>query len=372
MLLAPTALLALSTPNAPAAGSVSRRAALGLGASAGIVDLFPSAPASASSSTPLTLPPIGVGAWAWGDSLFWGYDPRKDNELQELFDYVSETPNAFFDTAELYGLGRSETLLGDFERAKGKRVAIASKFAALPWKTSRQEVVKACKASLKRMGRDSMELYQIHFPSPWANAEYWDGLGDCYEQGLVKAVGVSNYGVDAVQAVHDSLASRGIPLFSNQIQYSLLHPFANANGLKQKCDELGVKVLAYSPLGLGLLSGKYSKEKLPSGPRAALATAFFEDAAAPALVDAVRKTADKHGGTPSQVAINWCIAKGTCPIPGARSLRQAQENFGSLEWKLDASDVALLDTACAAVKPLAAKSPFPEKDVKTGLRMFDS
>ena len=83
-------------------------------------------------------------------------------------------------------------------------------------------------------------------------------MGDCYELGLVKAVGVSNYGSDAVRAASASLGARGIPLSSNQIQYSLLYPYANTNGLKQTCDDLGVKILAYSPLGLGLLSGERS------------------------------------------------------------------------------------------------------------------
>ena len=95
---------------------------------------------------------------------------------------------------------------------------------------------------------------RLQFPNAWANEAYWDGLGDCYDKGLVKAVGVSNYGADAVAAVSASLAKRGIPLYSNQIQYSLLYPFANSNGLKSTCDQLGVKILAYSPLGLGLQS----------------------------------------------------------------------------------------------------------------------
>jgi len=234
-------------------------------------------------------------------------------------------------------------------------------------------VVKACQASLKRMGRDSMELYQVHFPNAWSNAEYWEGLADCVELGLVENVGVSNYGADAVEACAAALAKRGVPLFSNQIQYSLLYPFAEQNGLKAKCDELGVRVLAYSPLGLGLLSGKYSSDKLPSGPRAKLAKAFFEDDAevAAGLVGAVQACAAKHGGTPSQVALNWCRAKGTVPIPGARNLAQAEENLGALKWQLDAEDVKALDRACANVKPLA-KAPFPEKDRDTGLIMFDS
>ena len=151
-------------------------------------------------------------------------------------------------------------------------------------------------------------LYQ--FPNAWANADYIDGLGDCVEKGLVQAVGVSNYGADAIQYASEALGKRGIPLTSNQIQYSLLYPFANQNGLKQRCDELGVKVLAYSPLGLGLLSGKYNRERLPEGPRAQLAKAFFEDDAEVAgrLVAAVQTAAEKHGGTPSQVAINCAHA----------------------------------------------------------------
>ena len=188
---------------------------------------------------------------------------------------------------------------------------------------------------------------------------------------MVKSVGVSNYGADAVSAVSKSLAARGIPLATNQIQYSLLYPNANSNGLKQRCDDLGVRVLAYSPLGLGLLSGKYNKDRLPEGPRASLATAFFAQDAADRLVAAVRTVAEKHGGTPSQVAINWCVAKGTVPIPGARTIQQARDNLGALKWKLDADDLRLLDSASSDIAPLAS-SPFPKTDINTGLTMFDS
>lgn len=133
-----------------------------------------------------------------------------------------------------------------------------------------------------------------------------------------------------------------------------------------------MKVLAYSPLGLGLLSGKYSKDKLPSGPRAELAKAFFAQDGATELVAAVRATAEKHGGTPSQVAINWCRAKGTVPIPGARTLQQATDNLGALKWQLDTADLQRLDAACAKVQPLVEKAPFPKEDINTGLTMFDS
>ncbi len=109
-------------------------------------------------NTPLSLPKIGLGAWAWGDSLFWGYDKKNDEELRQVFDFAVKKDLAFFDTAELYGLGRSEELLGKFreedckEKDEREKVVIASKFAALPWRTKREDVVKACKASVKRLG----------------------------------------------------------------------------------------------------------------------------------------------------------------------------------------------------------------------------
>ena len=316
-------------------------------------------------------PEMGIGAWAWGDSLFWGYDPRKDDELREVFDFVAARKDGFVDTAELYGIGRSESLIAQFERGGGS-VKVASKFAALPWRTKRGDVVKACRASLKRLEADSMDLYQIHFPNAWANEAYWDGLADCFDLGLVKSVGVSNYGSDAVRAVASTLEARGIALASNQIQYSLVYPFANANGLKRTCDDLGVTVLAYSPLGLGLLSGKYGRDRLPSGPRAKLGEAFFAQPAADELLDAVRRVQGKHAGaTSTQVAINWCRAKGAVPIPGCRTLAQVTQNYDALGWKMDGADVALLDAAANKLKP-PGSAGFPEKDINTGMRMFDS
>jgi pyridoxine 4-dehydrogenase len=119
---------------------------------------------------------------------------------------------------------------------------VATKFAALPFRTKASDVVKACEKSVARLGTGRpIDLYQIHFPNAWSNAEYWDGLAMAYEKGLVKAVGVSNYGIDAVRACHDALAKRGIPLASNQIQLSLLYTHPIDNGLLKACDDLGVK-----------------------------------------------------------------------------------------------------------------------------------
>eukprot|EP00978_Attheya_sp_CCMP212_P025936 scaffold84360_cov47-Attheya_sp.AAC.5 len=258
---------------------------------------------SATLKSPLVLPPLGLGAWAWGDSLFWGYDPKQDSELKEVFDYaVQQQTTALFDTAEVYGFGRSETLLGQFRSPEtSEKIQIATKFAAYPFRTKPSDVVKACEASVKRLGGEPIDLYQVHFPNAWSNAEYWEGLADAYDMGLVKAVGVSNYGADATRAAHAALAKRGIPLSTNQIQLSLLYKWPLENGLLDVCNELGVKVLAYSPLALGFLTGKYSATNLPTAARKSLGKKLFdtsngEDAAAlTKLLDTMGIIAAAHG-----------------------------------------------------------------------------
>ena len=220
-----------------------------------------------------------------------------------------------------------------------------------------------------------IDLYQIHFPNAWANEEYWEGLADAYDLGLVKAVGVSNYGVDALKACHSKLAERGIKLASNQIQMSLLYRWPIDNGLLDACKELDVKVLSYSPLALGYLTGKYSKDNLPSGPRAKIGKDLFsEDGAYDNLLSVMKDIAATHNSVPSQVALNWAMAKGTIPIPGARTINQAKQNLATLEWTMTAEEVKLLDTASSNVKGFITpdKNPFPRTDKDTGLIMYDS
>jgi len=327
---------------------------------------------------------IGLGCWSWGDSLFWGYDPRNDDDLRSVFEYAtSQRAPVLFDTAELYGLGRSEALLGEYSRSLGdpSDVVVATKFAALPWRTRPESVVRACEGSVRRLGTGRpIDLYQIHFPNAYANEAYWDGMAEAYERGLIRAVGVSNYGVDAVRACHAALARRGVPLSTNQVQYSLLyqHP-EKSNGLLRCCEDLGMDVLAYSPLALGLLTGKYANADdigTVGGPRRALFERNVADPRLSEIIKALRDVADGHadrGATVPQVAINWCIAKGTIPIPGARTLGQVKSNYGSLDWKMNEGEVKFLDEVSGGYSYIdVSASPFPRIDKDTGLVMFDS
>ena len=357
----------------------SRRQFLNQVGSAGIASLAVPGAGASNLAGQIELPPLGLGAWAWGDPLFWGYDRKNDNELKQVFDYAvreSKSRRTLLDTAELYGLGRSEELIGTFAKDFApEKIQVATKFAAFPFRTKAQDVLKACRDSVKRLGGRPIDLYQIHFPNGWSNAEYWDGLAMAYEQGLVKAVGVSNYGVDATRACHEALAKRGIQLATNQIQLSLLYRYPLDNGLLQACEDLAVQVLSYSPLGLGMLTGKYTPENPPKGPRKELYKKLTTTPDYENLLATMRQVAAGHeNATPSQVAINWTRAKNTTPIPGARTLSQIQQNYGALTWSLSKEEIKALDVAASKVdtftKPDAV--PFPKKDVNTGLILFDS
>lgn len=296
---------------------------------------------------------LGIGTWAWGDSLYWKYDPKEDVGLQETFDYcLKEGGVNLFDTAEVYGFGRSELLLGRFNRQIKDCYSpispyLATKFAPLPWRIGADSVLGACQDSLDRMGVDSMDLYQIHWPGVWQNKEYWDGIARCYDKGLIKAVGVSNYGPEALKSVHKFLDDRGVPLSTNQIQFSLLSRSAETSGLLRTASDLGVSILAYSPLAQGVLTGKFDLSNLPKGPRASTVKKVLPKTEA--LLSTMRNMALKKSEetgfevSMAQIALNWCIAKGTIPIPGARSKTQAISNCNALKWSLSIEDVTLLD-----------------------------
>jgi pyridoxine 4-dehydrogenase len=317
--------------------------------------LTPAAPVSASQS-PLALPPMGCGTWAWGNRLLWGYDPTMDGELQQVFNHCVRHGVTLFDTGDSYGTGRlngrSETLLGQFAQAyEGENqadICLATKLAAYPWRLTPGSVVRAAEASAKRLGRP-LDLAQMHWSTanyaPWQEGPFLEGLMDLYAQGQIKGVGLSNFGPQRLRRAHQRFQDRGIPIATLQVQYSLLSTYPVTElGLKDLCDELGIRLIAYSPLALGLLTGKYTPQgPFPPGLRGFLFRQLLPKIQPLLMVlGAIATNRDK---TPAQVALNWCIAKGTLPIPGAKTLAQAEQNLGALGWLLDAGEIAELDQA---------------------------
>ncbi|WP_414546110.1 aldo/keto reductase [Nostoc sp. CCY0012] len=308
------------------------------------------------NSQELSLPSMGCGTWAWGNQLLWGYDESMDEQLQSVFNLCVSNGVTLFDTGDSYGTGRlngrSEKLLGKFSQAyqgvNQDNICIATKLAAYPWRWTSKSMVKACQSSAQRLGRN-VDLVQMHWSTanyaPWQESGLLDGLADLYEQGLVKGVGLSNYGPKRLEYVYKKFSERGVPITTLQVQYSLLSTYPVTElGLKDVCDQLGIKLIAYSPLALGILTGKYSETgPFPKGIRGLLFRQLLPGVRS--LLECLREIAASRQKTMSQVAINWCICKGTIPIPGAKSVEQAQQNIGALGWQLNASEIAELDQA---------------------------
>jgi aryl-alcohol dehydrogenase-like predicted oxidoreductase len=285
--------------------------------------------------------PLGVGTWAWGDTLYWSYGKDyQQTDLEEAYRASLQAGVTFFDTAEFYGFGRSERLLGSFVQQQPGAI-IASKFFPYPWRLSRRQLLGALRASLQRLGVKQLDLYQLHWPFPPRSVETWaDALADAHERGLVREIGISNCDERLMARVERQLAKRGLKLASNQVDYSLLTRTPE-RGLLQACRDRGVVLIAYSPLAQGLLSGKYGVDRPLPGVRGRRFNALL--ARLTPLLSELRALAEQRGKTPAQIALNWVIAKGALPIPGAKNAAQAEQNAGALGWLLSPDEVAALD-----------------------------
>jgi aryl-alcohol dehydrogenase-like predicted oxidoreductase len=298
-------------------------------------------------NTGIEVTPIGFGTWAWGDSLFWGYGKDYgEADLKLAFQAAINKGITFLDTAEIYGLGKSEELLGKFIKETNATTQIASKYMPLPWRFRSEDLADAVTASLKRLRMPSMDLYQVHwpFPSLLSQEGLMNALADEVEQGRIKAIGVSNYNAEQMREAHKLLARRGIPLAVNQMRYSLITREIESNGVMAAAQELDVTILAYSPLAQGLLTGKYTATNQPSGARSM--DQRFKGAGlrkVQPLLEKLSELGEKYGKTQAQVALNWLMCQpGVIPIPGIKSAAQVDQNAGALGWELSAKEVAEL------------------------------
>jgi aryl-alcohol dehydrogenase-like predicted oxidoreductase len=294
---------------------------------------------------------IGTGTWAWGDRIVWNFgNGFGETDIRELFLEAIANEATFFDTAEVYGQGKSETILGRLIKETGGNVRVATKLMPFPWRLGKRSLEKALNRSLSRLQLERVDLYQMHFPMPPVRVETWmDRMADLMDQGLVKAVGVSNYNLEQTRAAHQTLQKRGYRLASNQVEYHLLDRRIERNGVKEYCLSEGIKVIAYSPLAMGILTGKYSPENLPKGTRAAQYNPAYLKKVSPLLKTLARIGNDHEGKTAGQVVLNWLIMKDTLPIPGAKNLTQLQQNLGATGWTLSEEDIALLDELSTSV-----------------------
>src|SRR5918993_2490580 len=183
----------------------------------------------------LNVAPLGVGAWAWGTTRLWGYGKEYDrSDVGKAFQASMAEGVTLFDTAEMYGNGASERIIGEILREGGFEGTplIATKFAPLPYRFSAKSLLDALDKSLGRLGIETIDLYQIHFPSPFLRINtLMDALAETVKAGKGRRVGVSKYGADQMQRAHERLASHGVRLASNQVEYSLLQRQPETNGV---------------------------------------------------------------------------------------------------------------------------------------------
>jgi aryl-alcohol dehydrogenase-like predicted oxidoreductase len=308
--------------------------------------------------TAIQISPLGLGTWAWGDRLMWGYGQGRytDADIAAAYQVSLAHGINFFDTAESYGQGKSETLLGQLRRQASWPVVVATKFMPFPWRLTRSELLQALRSSLRRLDMPAVDLYQMHWPFPPVPIATWmDAMAAAVEAGLVRAVGVSNYNSSQLQRAYDALSRRGIPLASNQVNYSLINRKAETSGLFDLCCQLNVTLIAYSPLGKGLLTGKYTPDNPPPGLRRGLYRRGRLAQIQP-LTRLLRESGEERRRSAGQVALNWAICKGAVPIPGAKTARQAMDNAGALGWRLTADEVARLDEVSARVAVQSRRS----------------
>jgi aryl-alcohol dehydrogenase-like predicted oxidoreductase len=294
--------------------------------------------------------PLCIGTWAWGDKLFWNYGDRYGPEqLQEAFTAALDAGITFFDTAEIYGMGLSEKFLGQFLQQTQQSVQIATKFGPVPWRFTAQSVSDALTESLKRLQLERIALYQVHWPFAFflSQETLMNALADEVKRGRIAAVGVSNYSAEQMRDAHQILAARGVPLAVNQVRYSLLSRQVESQSIITTARELGVTILAYSPLAQGLLTGKYSIDSIetPTGARK-IDPRFKKEGLqkiAP-VISLLRNFGEKYDRTPAQVALNWLIAQGNViPIAGVKTAEQVRQNAGALGWKLSDDEIGELE-----------------------------
>lgn len=309
-------------------------------------------------SSNLRVPRMGVGAMTWGDpkglarlhpaKTAYGGAHGLEEEKRALELSIQAGVN-LFDTAAMYSGGASERRLG--ELAHGRDVIIATKYPA-GFSFRAEQFPKELEMTLSRLGRDSIDLYQHHFPNARLSIpQLMDFVAAAVQTGKVRAVGVSNYSAVQMREAHAALARHGISLASNQVEYSLLNRKPETNGILEACRELGITLIAYSPLAGGMLTGKYSPQNRPRGFFRRILPQYNRRAleALQPVVGLLRSIGEKYGRTPSQVALRWLIENPVVlPIPGAKNGRQAADNVQALTFSLMAEEVNMLSQATMA------------------------
>lgn len=301
--------------------------------------------------TDIEVTPIGLGVmqFAGGKGLFGRAFPNLSTEEKNgIIQAALDGGIDWFDTAELYGFGHSEAGLAAGLKAAGKQngdVTIATKW--LPLLRTARNIPLTIHDRLHHLGGYAIDLYMVHQPWSFSSREAeMEAMADLVESALIRSVGVSNFNAEQMRRAHAALHKRGLPLAVNQMEYSLLNRKIESNGVLETARELGITIIAYTPLGYGLLTGKYHRnpELLKQTPRGFLLKRKLEQSRP--IVDALEEIGEKYKVTAGQVALNWLIhyqGESVVTIPGASKIEHVQQSSGALHFKLSADELSRLD-----------------------------
>jgi aryl-alcohol dehydrogenase-like predicted oxidoreductase len=302
-------------------------------------------------STGMMISPMGVGAWSWGDRLFWSFGRGYEEvDVKQVFQIAIEAGINFFDTAEVYGFGNSERMLGRLIKSQNVGINTTTKFFPYPWRVWPGAVAGALRKSLRRMQLETVDQYMIHWPYSVMSVEtLMRAMAKAVQDGLTRSVGVSNFNLQRMSRAQTTLGQFGMGLASNQVSFSLIEQGPLHSGLLEACREMGITLVAYSPLAQGILTGKYTTQNPPPGVRRRWSRQVDLEKL-PRLIALMTEIGQGHGGkTPAQVAINWTMVHGAVPIPGAKNRQQMEDNLGATGWQLVQEEARALQESAKEV-----------------------
>ncbi|HNT26233.1 MAG TPA: aldo/keto reductase [Anaerolineales bacterium] len=310
--------------------------------------------------TDIQITPIGLGMmeFSGGRGLFGAaFPPIPQDEKNATVRAALDGGINWFDTAELYGQGVSEASLAAALKAAGKsdaEVVVATKW--WPLLRTARNIPITIQDRIRFLDGYSISLYMVHQPYGFSTPESeMDAMADLVEAGKIRSVGVSNFNAERMRRAQAQLQKRGLPLAANQMLYSLLNRSIETDGTLEAAKELGVTIIAYTPLASGLLSGKYHKNPELLKKKSFIWRGRMQsrlEASRP-LVQAMEEIGGKYNATPAQVALNWVIhfhGDTIVTIPGATKVRQAEESAGAMKFKLTADEMARLDELSRKIK----------------------
>ena len=286
---------------------------------------------------------IGLGTWQFGTEG-WGFG--KDFDRNDAINVVKAAIDSginWIDTAEAYGGGESERIISEALGSKINDVIIATKVSGPHFQ--KNDLLKAAEGSLKRLNRDWIDLYQLHWVNGYVpSEEVAEALQLLLEQGKVRYVGVSNYPPELIEPLRNILGDK---LITNQVRYNLLDRSIE-KAIKPYCLKHQIHIIAFSPLAMGMLTGKYNRDHLPSDAIRSGAAYFWRKNLDRALkiVELLSELAEKYGKSIPQVALRWLIQQdGVVAIPGAKKVEHVVNNAGAMGWALDDDDWKRLEEA---------------------------